>query len=181
MKRLTHTQINTPAYWDSHQTAMDFGLRQQKYSELAGQGDSIIELGCGLSPFLYHANFKHRVGLDYSEKTVEQAEKLYPEVEYWVGDATYANFLLANHFDVSVSGEMIEHLDKPYNLVKEMSRITKPGGKIIISTPILEFVDPEHIWQLEVKDFQKWGFKTEIIKSERFPGRKYIFAIKIKK
>lgn len=176
MKRLLETDINNPEYWDSHQTATDFGLRQAKYAELAGSGERIVELGCGLSPFLTKADFKEKWGLDYSRQTIETAKEIYKGINFVVGSALETPFK-DNYFDVVLAGEIIEHLEKPEDLVKEMLRISR--GKIIISTPILEFVDPEHIWEFEEKDFTDMGFKVETIKSEKFPGRAYIFATKL--
>lgn len=38
-------------------------------------------------------------------------------------------------FDAVFCIECIEHLENPYHLMRELSRITKPGGQIILSTP----------------------------------------------
>jgi SAM-dependent methyltransferase len=38
-------------------------------------------------------------------------------------------------FDAVCCIECIEHLENPYHLMRELSRITKPGGQIILSTP----------------------------------------------
>lgn len=179
MKNFKIKNINTPSYWNKNQTAFDFGLRQQKYSELAGEGFSIVELGCGLSPFLFKANFKRKMGIDFSPVTVYEASMMYPGVDYIISDCRRTMFPNKS-FDVSVAGEVIEHLEKPEELIKEMVRITKK--KIIISTPVLEFEDPEHLWEFNEKDLIKmlspYGKVTcETIKSDRFKGRKYIFAL----
>jgi RNA recognition motif-containing protein len=65
-------------------------------------------------------------------------------------------------------------------LIEEMVRITK--DKIIISTPHLEFQDPEHLFEYDEKDLIKmlspYGkVKCETIKSDRFKGRSYTFAL----
>lgn len=179
MKNFKIKNINSPKYWDSHQTAIDFGLRQEKYAELAIGGFNIVELGCGLSPFLSKAPFKVKVGVDFSPKTILEAQKLYPNVEYVVADCTNVPFP-DKEFQVSVAGEVIEHLENPKDLINEMVRITKE--RIIISTPHLEFKDPEHLWEFDEKDLEKllspYGkVTTETIKSDRFPGRSYIFAL----
>lgn len=178
MKRFDIPDINTPKYWDEHQTAFDFGLRQQMYSAIAGHGEMIVELGCGLSPFLYHSNFKERWGVDFSPETILKAKELYPTVNYCVSDATNTPFR-DELFDVSVAGELIEHLENPNDLIIEMARITK--RTIIISTPILEFVDPEHLWEFDEDELtallSPYGkVLCNTVESERFPGRKYIFA-----
>lgn len=179
MKNFKVKNINSESYWDTHQTAMDFGLRQQKYSDLAIGGFSIIELGCGLSPFLHKAPFQYKVGIDYSPKTIYEAQKLYPEVEYIIADCTNTPFP-DKEFQVSVAGEVIEHLEDPTELINEMVRITK--DRIIISTPHLEFEDPEHLFEYDEKDLIKmlspFGKVTcETIKSSRFKGRSYVFAL----
>jgi len=181
MKKFNIPDINTKIYWDSHQTAFDFGLRQQQYLELAGSGQRIVELGCGLSPMLDHASrFEYKYGVDFSEASVEKAQRLYPEVTYLCMEVTNTG-LTDDFFDAVVAGEVIEHLQDPTLLIKEMERICKPGGIMILSTPHLEFQDPEHLWEFEEEDFKKLGFSTDTIHSERFPGRSYIFAWKRKK
>ena len=174
MKRINKENLNTTEYWDEHIAENDFGLRQKKYLELAGKGEIIIELGCGLSPFLDKASshFKKAIGYDFSQATCKHARAKYPDVTYarlnivediWRIDTDYA--------DVSVAGEVIEHLEDPEQLIKEMIRITK--RRVIISTAKMEYNDPEHLWLIEAKDFPE--AKTEIIKSEWFPGREYLF------
>ena len=176
MKKFDIQDINTSEYWDTHQTAMDFGLRQKKYLEIAGMGDSIVELGCGLSPMLFNADeFAHKVGVDFSVETIKQAKELYKDVLYVHSDVCFTPF--ANEsFDVVVAGEVIEHMENPMMLLNEMRRICKTGGKIILSTPHLEFQDPEHLWEFDEEDFKVLGFETETVKSDRFKGREYVFA-----
>jgi SAM-dependent methyltransferase len=40
-------------------------------------------------------------------------------------------------FDVVVATEVIEHVENPWHFVRELYRITKPGGAVVISTPNL--------------------------------------------
>lgn len=167
--------INTPTYWNLHQTATDFGLRQQKYSDIIGKCKSVVELGCGLSPFLSKVNAKEKIGIDFSPKTIESAKELYSDVKYILSDCKKTP-LKDKSVNVSVAGEVIEHLEEPYLLLKEMERITK--DLIVISTPILEFEDPEHLWQFDEEWFKERGFTTEVVASDRFKGRFYIFSWK---
>lgn len=172
MNRLNEQNLNTESYWNEHIAKPDFGLRQKKYLELAGKGKKIVELGCGLSPFLNKArrNFKECVGIDYSTKTVIEARNEFPKVEYIFGNALETR-LGDKEVDVSVAGELIEHLEEPEKLIAEMMRITK--RRIILSTAHLEYNDPEHLWWFEKEDFPMG--KVEEVKSERYPGRSYLF------
>lgn len=170
MKRLNGKNINTPKYWDEHIAKPDFGLRQKKYLKLAGKGDSIVELGCGLSPFLSRAKFKEKWGMDFSPDTILEAMNRFEHVNYVYGNATETRFP-DKSFDVSVAGELIEHLEKPQKLLDEMRRITK--RRIILSTAKMEYNDPEHLWEFDEKDFP--FAETERVYSKRFPGRSYLF------
>ncbi|MBN2094121.1 MAG: class I SAM-dependent methyltransferase [Candidatus Zambryskibacteria bacterium] len=177
MKRINKKNINTPDYWNVHPTTEEFGLRHEKYFEIAGNGERIIDLGCGKAPFLdiVRRRFKESWGLDYSPETLKYNRQKFPAINYIEGDAQNTLFR-DDCFDVVVAGEIIEHMENPIILLKEMLRICKPNGKLILSTAIMEYNDPEHIWEFNTKDFKEWGFTVEMIRSERFPGRSYIFA-----
>lgn len=58
-----------------------------------------------------------------------------------VVNSTYDNVLLC---------EVLEHLEKPENVLKECCRVLKPGGKLIISVP---FLFPVHA---DPHDYQRW-------------------------
>jgi len=177
--KINSININTPDYWNRNIAEPDFGLRQQRYLELAGEGKRIIELGCGMSRFsdVARIKFKESWGLDFSPKTIQRAREEFPDVKYMVSDACKTPFE-DNYFDVAVAGELIEHLREPKSLVQEMSRIAKT---IIISTARMEYNDPEHLWEFteeELKNlFSPFGETyTEEIKSDWYPGRSYLFV-----
>ena len=39
-------------------------------------------------------------------------------------------------FDYVMCTEILEHLENPYNLIREASRVLKKGGKLITSSPV---------------------------------------------
>ncbi len=51
-------------------------------------------------------------------------------------------------FDVVMSGELLEHIDDPADLVREMARVCKPGGWVSLSTPNETAYnrDKQHVW-----------------------------------
>ena len=187
MKRLREENINTSEYFDNQfeekQVDKINTLRQECYLKHVKPGDLVVELGCGVSYFPEMARLKgaRSFGLDFSQKAIEMMSKKFPDVGYVLGDATNTN-LGSDIYDVVVSGEVIEHLEKPKELVKEMVRICRQNGKIIISTPHLEFDDPEHLWEFDEKDLYDLlspHGETEIerLESEKFPGRFYLVAV----
>jgi 2-polyprenyl-3-methyl-5-hydroxy-6-metoxy-1,4-benzoquinol methylase len=134
MKKFNIENCNTPEYWDKNQTCIgDFGLRQQKYLDLAGVGNTILEVGCGLSPFLEVArkNFSNTIGFDFSPETIKKAQELFPKVDYRLFDVTKLNEIENKFANVVVAGEVIEHLEDPDNFLKELERLAIT--KVIIS------------------------------------------------
>lgn len=40
-----------------------------------------------------------------------------------------------SHFDLTISLEGIEHVENHFQMLRELARVTKPGGRLLISTP----------------------------------------------
>jgi len=97
-----------------------------------------IDFGCGAGPFLpgLHAKGYKVTGFDNSEHMIEQArqvcEKAGFEAELVVGDA-FDNGFADNAFDVACSVGVVEHFTSDVPVLKELHRIVKPGGTVVIT------------------------------------------------
>lgn len=98
-----------------------------------GAGGVVVDVGCGTGRLL---------------TVLERAPSRYIGVDAvrHAGFPAAAEFLAANldadpvplgdnRADVAVALETIEHLENPRRLMRELTRITKPGGTILVSTP----------------------------------------------
>lgn len=90
---------------------------------------------------------------------------------YLIGKAEDTG-LPSDSFDLVTAGELIEHYVEPAQLVKEMYRLCKPGGWIVISTvdPKCDdairrgLVYPEHIWEFTMEDLLGlFGWTGEVV------------------
>jgi SAM-dependent methyltransferase len=93
---------------------------------------SLLDLGCGNQPYRrYLTGVTQYVGLDYplTRECLEPAGK--PAI---YGDARALPF--ADHsFDGVLCSQVLEHVDQPGQVLREMARVLKPGGVGLISVP----------------------------------------------
>ena len=111
----------------------------ERYLRDVPPGAEILDVGCGNGSLI--ASFGNRgwdlSGLDISVSAIEVAKKQFPDIRFFVGDATTdLNSVLGHQeFDVIISTEVIEHVYNPRGLVRNAFALLKPGGMLILSTP----------------------------------------------
>ena len=128
--------------WDALQNGI------AKYT-LAGQfarDKLILEVGCengyGAS-YLMSKGASKVVGVDIAREAIEYAKAHYQKdgLHFLLLDAQQLPFL-DNSFDVIVSFEVIEHLERYEDFLNECQRLLKDGGYFICSTPNKAIVSP---------------------------------------
>lgn len=98
-------------------------------------GSRVLDVGAGSCP--YRHLFDH---CEYRTQDVSllHADQLryggYGQIDY-VGDAT-AIPSPDREFDVVLCTEMLEHHPEPIRVVKELARILKPGGVLLLTAPL---------------------------------------------
>lgn len=109
----------------------------------------IVDLGCGpLAPFFDYlkkqkVKIKSYIGIDPLVSVKNKREK---EVKLIKKPVNKKIPLKSNLADFVVAHAVLEHLDNPQETLREMIRITKTKGKVIITTPtplskkLLEFL-----------------------------------------
>jgi ubiquinone/menaquinone biosynthesis C-methylase UbiE len=105
-------------------------------------GLRVLEVACGRGGFLMELALAGAcvTGCDFSFVALRVASKrlgtadLHSSATLTQGDAQSLPFAEAS-FDLVVSCETIEHLPDVWAAVKEMHRVTRPGGKLLLTTP----------------------------------------------
>lgn len=87
-----------------------------------------LDVGCGHRPYekTFFCGATRYVGTDYL------SDRSCPDV---IASAVNIPFADAS-FDTVVSTEVLEHLPEPLRALSEMQRVLKPGGHLILSTPM---------------------------------------------
>ncbi|NBL00836.1 MAG: class I SAM-dependent methyltransferase, partial [Erysipelotrichia bacterium] len=116
-------------------------IRYFKASEFVRAGDSVLDLACGLgygSHILYHSSLAKNIkGIDLCDDSITYANMYYSNenVNFEVGNAQAISQIADNSIDFITSFETIEHLPKPDKYLKELYRVLKPSGRLMISAP----------------------------------------------
>ena len=101
----------------------------------------ILDVGCGVKPYypFFAGVASEYVGVDVVENP---AADLLGSVESLpVGDAT---------FDVVLCTQVLEHCDDPAQAVRELRRVTAPGGRVLASTHGVQVYHPSPV------DYWRW-------------------------
>ncbi|MCK5543246.1 MAG: class I SAM-dependent methyltransferase [Desulfobacterales bacterium] len=93
-----------------------------------------LDIGCGNGRFISSMNSLgwQFEGVEFSSVAVDICHKA--GLKVFNGELKAANFE-NNSFDLISARHLIEHIPDPDNLFKEISRILKPKGRLIIRTP----------------------------------------------
>ena len=112
-----------------------------------------IACGSGYGTSLLAKKAKKVYGVDIDKKTIQYATKNYgaDNIEFLVGDGEKIP-IDDGMADIVVTFETIEHIKNYKKFIKEIKRILKPDGLMIISTPNdLEFAEGNHYHLHEFK------------------------------
>ncbi len=105
----------------------------------------VLDIGCGHGWYPFHLIDKwsfngHITGIDISEHNIKIFQDEITKRKY--SGKLSANIANAealpypdNTFDTVYSTEALEHIESPENFFKEATRVLKPGGRLIITTP----------------------------------------------
>ena len=101
----------------------------------------ILDIGCGEGELLIKTTLLgyNIIGMDRSKRELAVAHKTAKEsgvkINTIVADIENMSFE-KEFFDTVVMGEIIEHLLDPVEDIKRVLKFIKPGGKLIITTPV---------------------------------------------
>jgi SAM-dependent methyltransferase len=111
-------------------------LRGQARELAGGPKVRILDVGCGVKPYYpFFADVAEEyVGVDVVENP--HAELLGPVEALPVEDAS---------FDVVLCTQVLEHCDDPAQAIRELHRVTRPGGRVLASTHGVQVYHPSPV------------------------------------
>ncbi len=108
----------------------------------------ILDVGCGdgvLLSFIekkLNSRSSELYGVDLSHKAISAAQNKIKNGHFYKS-SVYKLPFQENTFDVIVSTDVIEHVSRPKKMLKEIKKVAKENGNIIIGTPIKYTEEPQ--------------------------------------
>ena len=125
-------------FWPEHRSRYRFAAQYVN-------GRTVLDVACGDGwggPILIDAGAGSLLGIDASEDAIRAAQRqLLPGYRVELADATRLP-IPDRSFDVIVSFETIEHLDRPERFLDEARRVLRDDGVLLLSTPNADHTKP---------------------------------------
>lgn len=122
------------------------GLRNELVSEITGTNKIILDVGCATGvngKYLLDKGIAKKIyGIEINAPMAAQAQKKYDKV--FIGSLDNDTiFDELNHLqpDVIICGDVLEHLNDPWDVLKKFSALLNTNGIIIISLPNVQHID----------------------------------------
>ena len=180
MRYKISTKENWDNVWQKHDTKESYNYldsRKERAREKISTfidhgitfqtGEQVLEAGCGdgsiIFELLSHFDIKC-VGIDFSEvaqkDTISRMSDYNKVFQYYLGDVHRLPYE-DNSFDKIISLGVIEHFRDNLIIMKEMYRVLKPNGIVVLMTPNRYSFGRIDRLVKEVMKTWKFGYQTE--------------------
>lgn len=155
MPRILEKNINTSEHYNKGFSNRKFEIDYNEPLRAGAllerfNGGRFLDVGCGVATHCQLAEQKSSEvwGIDFADKLIESLRVRFPTINYVVGDFRDLPFK-NDFFDYIVMGEVLEHMEEPNKVLKNVVDLLKVGGTLAVSTPESDngiFSVEEHIW-----------------------------------
>lgn len=147
-------------------------------------GDYVLDVGCGIGQHLAVLGSRlTRVGVEISLEALRRARGLSDGV-YFAQASAYGLPFSSSSFDTVLSIDVIEHVEHPVDLLREISRVLRPHGRLILQTPnypikrlydVVNYMKPGG-WRKSIRDDPTHVVKFSWWRIERLVMRKFVIV-----
>src|ERR1700754_2211083 len=116
--------------WQSHTGTAGAKLNAAKFQDHIGTGDTVVDFGCGSGLLLEHLVARRRIGIEPNEHARRAID--HQRVELVSSPADLADGLA----DVVISNHALEHTLCPWEELRELRRVLRPGGRLVVRVPL---------------------------------------------
>ncbi len=155
--------VNDPGYWDErlktswNDPKRSWPTKNKLIMQITEHNQQILDIACGngsILRYLKHEGYMDLHGLECSAYAISVLSSQGIQMHY---SRLPKIDLPSEAFDVIIASEILEHLVKRHTFTKEISRILKPGGRVIFSVPdncLGPIDEKEHVRKYTMKSLQ---------------------------
>jgi SAM-dependent methyltransferase len=118
--------------------------RVQAVVYVEGRGKTILDIGCGNGTLLFQFRNRYEtlIGLEYSKSRIAEAIHNLSGLRFRpiIGSAENMEEIETDSIDRIVTADVVEHIPDVYAAMKEMHRVLRPGGDLVINTPNIAYI-----------------------------------------
>jgi SAM-dependent methyltransferase len=130
------TERKKPEYYKGiliHADSMLHGQAEQLLLRYVSRGASVIDIGAGAGAF---SQTMSDLGYEVTALDIDNEKFIPSEVPFIEADINRGILLTGDKkYDAAFCLEVVEHVENPWSLLREIYQILKPGGLLILSTP----------------------------------------------
>lgn len=143
------------------------GLHPHVVNEVLAQAPDrqarILDLGCGSGALLGRLQaqgYTELHGIDIAAPAQPAGGIRYAEADFDNATLPYETFA----FDLVLCVEVVEHLENPGAVLRELARVLRPGGRLLLTTPNVHSLEARLRLLLrgELKQFDRIGDPTHV-------------------
>lgn len=110
----------------------------------------VLDVGCGIMPYKEIiegvVSVSQYIGVDFESSLADEYALGKPDF-FWNGKVLPIE---SNTIDTIIATELLEHCEYPDQILTEMARVLKPGGKMLLTVPF--------IWNLHLVPFDEYRY-----------------------
>jgi SAM-dependent methyltransferase len=116
--------------WQREGAQLGAELERFKFAPHVGPGDVLVEFGCGTGYLLELLSAAEKVGVEVNEVARADASARGLRI------VTATDELPDAYADVAISNHALEHTLAPLQELRELHRVLKPGGRLVLWLPL---------------------------------------------
>lgn len=111
--------------------------RRELLAEDVHEGERVLDLGCGAGHFLsvVRQGGGRPIGVELAERALERAREHEPSAEAHLMAPDGSIPLAHGSVDLVWCSEVVEHVADVGQLLSEVRRVLRPGGRLLLTTP----------------------------------------------
>jgi SAM-dependent methyltransferase len=122
-------------------------LKAQRFARYIKAEDKVLDIGCGNGGIIANIPCKKKIGVEVNPPSIEEARKA--GIEIFEDIASIPD----ESIDCVISNHALEHMEEPAAMMRQASRVLKPGGTAVLVVPLeIPFGKKYRSWRPEDPD-----------------------------